>query len=146
MGISMKVLPVTDDEIRAVVAKPKQLDDFFWQRKGAELLDYWKRVAFLLGNPPFLDRGDVVIEEGTERIHAVYGGTAKQVAATLPQVTEEQFRARFDPVAMKAARMLVAPDGHELPEFWEAFKALRDVVLRAASEGKGLLFVRYEDY
>jgi hypothetical protein len=171
MGISTAVVAVTDREILEFVEQPALADAAFSgaasfdRERCCHLHDHWAALHYLLtrtadgGELPLaaIRRGDLTIPGATDPTHAILSGTARSLAAALDAVTEAELRGRFDPAAMLTAgpggtpiypgRLWCFPTLAEgtLAELMADLARLRDFVSRAAREGKGLVFCRYED-
>lgn len=145
MGISMKVMAASDDEIRAAVANPALVQRYFDKNDGCKLWDAWEKVAYLADLESAFRNGEETIKPPGEEAHAIYSGSAKRFSEALQQITEQGFRERFDPDRMRAARIHVS-EVSEILEYWSYFEKLRQLVQRATSAKKGLIFLRYEDY
>ncbi len=168
MGISTCVIFVTDEQIQAFKKRPRDAEDLFIgcinfdEEKGCHLHDYWDGLNYLLtgeadeGDLPLgaIKRGDVTYPED---MYAIYHATTKALAQELNTLSERDLRERFDLEKMSKAasggralypgRYWLFPElaDDTFRDLMSYFRGLRDFTERAAKNGKGLLFSRYED-
>lgn len=168
MGISTCVLFVTDEQIQDFTKDPSDAADLFVgcinfdEEECCHLHDYWDGLHYLLteeaegGDLPLgaIKRGDVTYAGA---MHAIYHTTTKALAQELNTFSERELRERFDPARMSKAasggrpvypgRLWLYPGlaNDTFRDLMYYFGGLRDFTARAARNGKGLLFHRYED-
>ena len=149
------------------------LNSFFERDKGCLLYDYWDGIHFMLTDetrdPSFggldemrwagaaasshlplaaLKKGDVMFPDYT---HAIYSTTVKTFEIALQQLTESELRERYNKL-YKVYKYPTKPD-IRLGRSWEGFVEimfyygrLRNRVAKAATQGNGMVFYRYEDW
>ena len=169
MGISMCVLSVRDEQIVDFIKRPSDAEDLFIgcinfdEEECCHLHDYWDGLNYLLtgeaggGDLPLgaIKRGDVAYPGA---VHAIYHTTTAALAQELITLSEPELRERFDPARMSKAakrgravypgRLWLFPGlaDDTFRDLMSYFGSLRDFTARAARNGKGLLFHRYEDF
>jgi len=124
------------------------------------LADFWDGLHFLLVEgsqsstlpAAALKFGDVSLRVGRESVHAILTRTLKRLADEINGLTEPALRERFDMERMLQAnvypvRPWMFPEEKEstFRELMVYFERFRKVVRKAAAEGDGLVFCRYED-
>ncbi len=169
MGISRCVLFVTDEQIQDFTKNPGDAADLFigcinfGKEKCCHLHDYWDGLHYLFTGD--VEGGDLPLaaikwgdESYADAVHAIYHSTTVALARELNTFTERDLRERFDPERMlKAAKggRSVYPSRHWIfpglandtfRDLMLYFGRLRDFSTRAARNGTGLLFHRYEDF
>ncbi len=162
MGISMSIYTVTDVQISEFAEDPTRVDEFAlrsWWRGECYLADFWHGVHFLLtgraeeAELPLsaLKTGDAIYTNASDPAHAIFSSTTKALASQVQTLSEADLRKNFDLEAMSESVYPIRP--WLFPELAEStfseltfyFERLRGIAIRAAEEGKGLLFRRYED-
>ena len=168
MGISMRVLMMTDGQIQDLDQDPSRLEDML---NGAELhaieghchlTDSWGALHYVLtggvgeGELPLgaVMKGDVDLSKGlADPAHAIYSATARALSRELLRLSEPTLQERFDPQKMFEAR--VSPhrgwaadcfSGIRFADLMQHFRRLQAFVAAAAEGGKGLVFYRFEDW
>ena len=168
MGISLSVVMATDERIRSFVQAPESLDGIVAAHGPDEcyLADYWDGLHYLLtgdagaGELPLsaLKRGTVAFVDVDDPTHAIDSATVAALTEVLQGLGASDLRKHFDPPAM----LIAGEDGRAIypSRYWGPraspermfgelvfhFEKYREFVARAADEGKGLVFCRYEDW
>lgn len=167
MGMSVSVLKVTDDQIRAFQDDPARAMALvnrvvpYASEDECYLADFWHGVHFLLAQqveavaPPLgaVLQGDVTYQGGAEPLHAIYSATTKALADEMAGLTEAALHRRYDPPRMQKVypvRYWLTNERldaeQSFPELYGYFRKLAKTAVAAARDGKGLLFCRYEDW
>jgi hypothetical protein len=158
MGISMRALRITDDEIRDFKKRPRKLEALrnrkipdFKSNDCCDLHDFWCGIHFVLTRGPgggalpwgALRVGDVMYtKDVSDPAHAIYSATAGALV--------QQIDALSDSTAMLDAgvypgRLWLPPAEGSFNDLKGYLRSLRDFARAAVAENKGLVFCRYED-
>jgi hypothetical protein len=125
------------------------------------LADHWDALHYLLTRGPHGDalpmgaikRGEVAFSDQDDPTHGLTSATTRAFAAVLGALSRADLEARYDPPAMREASVypgrfwIHADRSTGLDEETAGyFDRLRAFAQRAAEEGKGLIFCRYEGW
>ena len=167
MGISMRVVMVTDEQIRDLRKDSdshQSLVNLFHKPDFCYLADYWDGIHFMLtgeresSDSPLsvLKKGDVDFsgdadfsKRRTESTHAVYSAKVEAFDHALRRLAEPVLAERHNKLnsSFYPGRFWRSPDtdGSFLLEITAYFKRLHDIAEKAAKQKMGLIFYRYED-
>lgn len=144
----MRVLPIRDEQIAELAAHPARLASDEMVDPAAELYDTWKNLDYLLGGQSFLVAGDVQLKHSSdEPAHAIRSSAVPALAAQLDGLFDGDIRDRLGAEAMRAAGMRVSLHHNVdnlLRDILPAMYQLRTAVVRAATDGAGLVVWRYD--
>jgi hypothetical protein len=168
MGISLTLLPASDDEIRYYVSSPKAADERFAgiassSADACHLHDRWAALHFLCtgdmdnGAPPLglLKAGEVDIRGAADPVFGVFADAVASWHAALDALTDEEIERR----CFRADLLHCGSGGSSVyPGRWpdamnetlaselrEYFDRLRRFVGTTATQRLGAVFSRYED-
>ena len=172
MGISLTLLPASDDEIRYYVTSPKAVDARFAgiatpsataSAHACHLHDRWAALHFLCtgdlddGGAPlgWMKAGELEIRGAADPTFAMFADAVASWHAALGTLTDEEFERR----CFRADLLNGASGGRSIPpgrwpdamneplasELREYFDRLRRFVRTTAGEKLGAVFSRYED-
>ncbi len=136
------------------------------------LLDYWDALHFMLTDQgrntelplAALKTGEVSYSDLSDPAHAIYSGTTKAFSRCLQELASSTLRQRFDLSKMpdggaRVQTMYPSPRGilgriwaigsytdKNFEELMTFLRDLREFVVRAAEQNKGLIFCRFEDW
>jgi hypothetical protein len=172
MGISLTLLPASDDEIRYYVSSPKAVDARFAGIASASstsaagachLHDRWAALHFLCAGDMdddasplgLLKAGELEIRGAADPTFGIFADTVSSWHRVLGALTDEEFERR----CFRADMLHGGPGGGSVyPGRWpdamteplaselqEYFDRLRQFVRMTATQGLGAVFSRYED-
>ncbi|MCP4604442.1 MAG: DUF1877 family protein [Proteobacteria bacterium] len=136
------------------------------------LLDYWDALHFMLTDQgrntelplAALKTGEVSYSDLSDPAHAIYSGTTKAFSRCLQELASSTLRQRFDLSKMadggaRVRTMYPSPRGilgriwangsytdETFEELMTFLRDLREFVVQAAEQNKGLIFCRFEDW
>jgi hypothetical protein len=169
MGISLTLLPASDDEIRYYVSSPKAVDARFAgvaspsAAHACHLHDRWAALHFLCtgdmdddGAPlGLLKAGELEIRGAADPTFGIFADTMSSWQRALAALTDEEFERRCFRVDLLRGGAGGAsiypgrwPDAMNEPlasELREYFDRLRQFVKMSAAQRLGAVFIRYED-
>lgn len=169
MGISLTLLPASDDEIRYYVSSPKAVDARFAgiatsTAHACHLHDRWAALHFLCtgdmndGGAPLglLKAGELEISGAADPAFGIFADAVSSWHSALGMLTDEEFERRCfraDLLHGGAGGASVYPgrwpDAMNEPlasELREYFDRLRQFVSMTATQNLGAVFSRYEDF
>jgi hypothetical protein len=159
MGMIGNVHRVTEQELKALLAKPETIEDFFEENhhpgKVLDLDKAWHGLQFLLtetawdGTEPlnFLVGGgeEVDADTGYGPARAFSNAEVQSLARALVPLTRDVLAKRYDPKAMTAAEIYPAiwdrpeEEAENLEYLLSSFDELKAFVAASAEAGDGLL-------
>jgi hypothetical protein len=168
MGISLTLLPASDDEIRYYVSSPKAVDARFAgiatpSAHACHLHDRWAALHFLCtgdmddGASPLglLKTGELEIHGAADPTFAIFADAMTSWHTALGTLTDEEFERRCfraDLLHGGSGGTLIYPgrwpDAMNDPlasELRDYFDRLRQFVTTTAAQRLGAIFSRYED-
>jgi hypothetical protein len=148
LGISVSAVMATDDQIRECVTDSGQLEKILGVIVGVSdrkcyLADTWRHLhqALTMGADPdalplcAINRGEVEYGWNSGPAHALSSTTTRALAEALGQLLSgPSLEARASAVGLR------------LSSLQTEIGRLHDFASKAAREGKGLIFCRYEDW